>query len=146
MSLKNTDARAAAPSLARWSKAPVLPRPEECLALARAAVVQARRLLVKPTAEAVLSSELCMSEAADRLRQFLRSLAKAVETGTANGPELRRAAALAKEELAHATLLYRRAAQFYAGWTRRFSARRCGYTRTGSPAKLTCSRQFVVRG
>jgi hypothetical protein len=143
----NAEAKEAAmPSLARWKKAPVLPRPEECLALARVAMARARQFLVQPSAEAVLRSELCMSEVADRLRQFSRSLARAVETGAVNGPELRRRAAAAKQELAQTTLLYQRAAQFYAGWTRLFSARRCGYTRTGAPARLSCSRQFVVRG
>ena len=135
-----------APSLARWKTAPVLPRPVECLDLARAALAQARQFLVRPTAEAVLRCELSMGEAADRLRQFSRSLAREVETGSANGPELRRRANGVKEELAQATLLYQRSAQFYAGWTRLFSARRCGYTRTGSPAALACSRRSMVRG
>jgi hypothetical protein len=146
---RNAETRAAGmsvPSLARWKKAPVLPRPEECLALARAALARARQFLVHPTAETVLRSELAMSEVADRLRQFSRSLARAMETGAVNGPDLRRRAAAAKEELAQTNLLYQRSAQFYAGWTRLFSARRYGYTRTGAPAKLACSRQFVVRG
>jgi hypothetical protein len=150
MSQLNTpEAKAAGmsvPSLARWKKAPVLPRPEECLALARAALARARQFLVHPTAETVLRSELCMSEVADRLRQFSRSLARAVEAGPVNGPELQRRAAAAKAELAQTALLYQRSAQFYAGWTRLFSARRCGYTRTGAPARLACSRQFVFRG
>jgi len=145
---KSTSARTTgpAPSLAKWQKAPVLPRPEECLALAKRALIQARQLLSEPTAEAVLRCELSMSEAAHRLRQFPKSLAKAVEAGSANGPDLRRAATAVKEELAHATLLYQRAAQFYAVWTRQFSARRCGYTRLGSPARLACTRKFDVQG
>jgi hypothetical protein len=124
----------------------VLPRPDECLALARAALARARQLLSQPTAEAVLASEMCMNEVADRLRQFSKSLANAAAAGSVNGPELRRSAAAAKEELARTTMLYQRSAQFYAAWTRLFSARRCGYTRMGSPAKLACSRQFEVRG
>lgn len=134
------------PSLARWHKAPVLPRPEQCLALARVALAQARQLLVEPTAEAILRCEIAMSEAADRIRQLPRSLAAAMAAGPVNGAELRRTAGLLQEELAQLNVLFERSAHFYKGWTRLFSARRCGYTRTGSPAKLVCSRQFVVRG
>jgi hypothetical protein len=134
------------PSLARWNKGPVLPRPEECLALARTALAQARQLLVQPTAEAVLRCELCMNEVADRLRQFPRALAKAREAGIIRGSELRRATLTLQEELAEVHLLHQRSWHFYAGWTRLVSARRCGYTRLGTPAKLVCSRQFMVRG
>lgn len=86
-----------------------------------------------------------MNEAADRLRQFSRSLARALESGTVNAAEVRRRAAAAQEELIAATLLYQRSAQFYAGWTKLFSARRCGYTRSGAPARLVCSQQSAVR-
>jgi hypothetical protein len=87
-----------------------------------------------------------MREAADRLRQFPRSLARAVEGGIVDGAELRRAATAAKEELAHLNVLHQRSAEFYAGWTRLFSLRRCGYTRTGIPARLVSSRNFMVQG
>src|SRR5215469_14120200 len=96
----------AVPSLARWRKAPVQPRPEQCLALARAALAQARQLLVEPTAEAILRCELAMSEAADRIGQLPRSLAAATAAGAVNGAQLRRMASLLKEELAQVNLLF----------------------------------------
>jgi len=134
------------PSLAGWNKAPVLPRPEECIALAGAALARARQLLLNPTAEAVLQCEFAMNEVADRLRQFPRSLARAEEAGRANRADLQRAAAALKEDLSQVTILYHKSSQFYASWTRLFSAKRCGYTRRGAPARLVCSHQFVVRG
>lgn len=135
-----------ATSLARWSAAPVPPSPAECLSQARAGIACVQKLLTVPNADATIRTGICLREVADRLRQFQAGMAK---TGAASGfdrPALIAAAAAAKEELAHANALFQQAGHFYYSWIRHFSALRCGYTRTGSPARLTYSGQSAVRG
>jgi hypothetical protein len=135
-----------AASLARWSAAPVLPGPEQCLSQARAGIAQVQQLLADPTAGAMLRLEIYLREVADRLRQFPMSLARAASSGNIDRPALLAVASAAKDELAHATALFQRVGHFYTCWIRLFSALRCGYTRTGAPAKLTCSNPTAVRG
>lgn len=133
-------------SLARWSAAPVLPNPEECLRQIRSGIARVQQLLTDPSAEAMLRSELCLREVADRLRQFPKALARATAADSVNRAELIAAATAARDELAHANRLFQHAGHFYRIWIHHFSALRCGYTRTGSPARLTCTAQSAVRG
>lgn len=135
-----------AASLARWSAAPVLPSPMECLSRAHAGIACVQRMLTNPTASALLRTEVLLREVADRLRQFPKALATANSSGSTDRAALIAAAVAAKEELAHANLLFQRAGHFYHVWIRHFSALRCGYTRTGSPARLTCTAQGAARG
>ncbi len=124
----------------------MLPRPEECLRQARSGITRVQQLLTDPTAEAMLRCEVCLREVADRLRQFPQALAKAGALKGAEREALISAATAAKDDLAHASRLFHRAGHFYSVWIRHFSALRYGYTRTGSPARLTCTAEIAVRG
>lgn len=123
-------------TMARWGTPPVLPKPEACLRLAQADIRRTQLLLTDPSAESLLRSEIYMSRVADHLRQFQRSLRHSA--GGVDRAALRAMGAEVKDELAQAYALFQRVTQYYAQWIQVYSARRCGYTRTGSPARLTC--------
>jgi len=136
------------PGLARWNARPVLPRPEECLQLARNALLSAQQALTEPAVESLLRCELCMREVADRLKQLPKALAAAAARREVAPDRATLAAAVVElsAELAHTEHLFRRGQQFCTEWIHLFSARRCGYTRRGTPARLTCQGQFDMRG
>lgn len=125
-------------TMARWSAPPVLPKPEECLRLAQADIRKTRLLLTDASAESLLRSEIYISQMADHLRQFQRSFRRSAGAGEMDRDALRTVAAEVKDELAQAYASFQRITQYYAHWIQVYSARRCGYTRTGSPARLTC--------
>jgi|GEM_PF-2451697 len=133
-------------SLARWSASPVIPGPDDCLAQVRAGIARAQRLLTNPSAAALLQCEVCLRELADRLRQFPATLRKTEASGGVDRIALLHAAGAAQQELAYTATLLQNAGCFYSFWIRHFSALRCGYTRTGSPARLTCASQTSARG
>ena len=131
-------------ALARWGAPPVLPNPEECLRLAQLGVRMTQQLLTDPSAEALLRTELCMRQVADHLRQFSRSLARTEGPSPSDRVALRAIASEVKDELGQAQALFQRVTQYYAHWIRLYSARRCGYTRTGSPARLTYQQGMPI--
>lgn len=133
-------------TLARWGAPPVLPNPEECLRLAQAGLRMIQNLLTYPSTEALLRTELCLRHVADHLRQFSRSLARTAPRDANDRALLSALAVEVKDELAQAHALFQRVTQYYAHWIRLYSARRCGYTRTGSPARLTCQQGLAVQG
>src|SRR3974390_2132004 len=113
-----------AASLARWSAAPVLPAPEQCLADVRGGIARATQILTEPSADAMLSAGICLRQAADRLRQLPLSIEKAGASRTVDRTALIAAARAAKEELGHASALFQHAGHFYFHWIRCFSALR----------------------
>jgi hypothetical protein len=125
-------------TMARWSTPPVLPKPEECLRLARVDIRRTQLLLTDASAESLLRSEVYISQVADRLRQFQRSFRRSAGAGDLDREALRAMGAEVKDELLQAYASFQRITQYYAHWIQVYSARRCGYTRTGSPARLTC--------
>jgi hypothetical protein len=142
---RRAETRSRRASLASWSAAPVLPAPLECLALARAGIGQVQQLLLLPTAESLVGVEVCMRNVADRLKQFKRAMAAATPAGAVDRNAVNRAIHAVRKEFEQAEALLQRAAQFHGGWTQMLSARQCGYTRDGSPAKLLCARESGIR-
>jgi hypothetical protein len=121
-----------------WSIPPPA-QPEECVEKIRAGLLIAQQLVSAPTAESLDRCAVCLRTVGDQLRALLKALAK---PGGTQVPVSRIHAA--REELEHLNVLLQRTADLYFGWIKLLSARKCGYTRTGAPAELTCSRQFAI--
>lgn len=100
-------------------------------------------LLAAPTAESLLGCQLCMQDVADHLKLFPKAFSL---RPPANRPALHAAAEIVRQELAAAHALFQHASEFHQGWTHVVSARRGGYTRNGSPRRLMCYQQLLVKG
>ncbi|HVX64956.1 MAG TPA: hypothetical protein VHA11_00060 [Bryobacteraceae bacterium] len=124
-----------------WKMAP-RNTPQACLERARAGILLAQEALLKPNADALDRCSVCLRAVGDHLRSFSRLVPK---TGAAR-PELRAAAEVVRADLLHLNTMLGRAAAMYQGWIKLLSSKKCGYTRRGAPAQLTCTQQFVVKG
>jgi hypothetical protein len=124
-----------------WS-VPAAPRPEQCLEQVRTSLALARQSLTTANAESLERCAACLVAVGDLLRPLTRTLAK---SGEAERRALADSARAAQSELERVNQLFQSAAILYFGWIKLLSARKCGYTRTGAPARLTCSRQFVIK-
>ncbi len=125
------------------AKVPVRTTPEAHLEQARARIVLAQQCLLAPNAEALDRCSSCLRAVGDHLKSFSRALAK---PGKAEKKALLASAASVRAELLHLNTMLQRAATMYLGWIERLSASKCGYTRKGAPARLTCSQQYVIKG
>lgn len=121
-----------------WS-APKPAPPEECIEKVRAGLLMAQQLVSAPTAESLDRCACCLRSVADQMRTLYKALARP-NGPSAPAPRIH----AAREELEHLNTLLRRTADLYFGWIKLLSARKCGYTRTGAPAELTCSRKFAI--
>lgn len=126
-----------------WAQRPAPVRPEQMLGQMFAGLKGLEVLLAEPNSGSVLRCELALREIADQLRTLPHLLRGVPPEELAH---LRASAATVHAQWQHVQSLFHRAVHFHAGWFRQFCARRGGYTRRGSPARVVCAQQFTVRG
>ncbi len=124
-------------------KPPARNTPEACLERARAGILLAQQALLAPNAEALDRCSSCLRSVGDHLRGFTQLVPK---RGSAQRSALLAAAEAVRGDLLHLSLMLDRAAAMYQGWIKLLSSKKCGYTRKGAPAQLTCAEQFVLKG
>lgn len=137
-----TSARPRNPTIRHWAAPSIAVSPEECLDQIRSLVESAALSLMTSTPESLSLCEMFIRNASDRLSTLIKTLASSqVEIASLQEKVLK-----AGDELVRAHQLFQSAAQFHAALLHVVSARRSGYTRSGSPGRLQCSRKLVLRG
>jgi hypothetical protein len=115
---------------------------EDCIRTARAAVEEARRLLLSPSLAALYSSMPHFEHASDCLKAALTAMpSEPVERS-----RLFEATLVLRHSLHRARALLDHAAAFRMGWSRRLAEAACGYTDSGEPATPRLRGTLSVEG